>query len=196
LYFAPSLKCINLSTTQPMKTKFHAFIALLEKVQADLFEKLKSESAATINTKPTATAWSIGETLNHIQLSEAATLAYLQKKVLDIENTEMAGNEEAIRFELLKKAILSTQKFNAPLNVIPAETTYSLDVLNEALTNTRNQLTAFINGLADEDLNRTLYKHPGIGRMNLIQMTEFLLLHAERHHLQINNTLALLKNNI
>ena len=127
-----------------------------------LFELVEKLSDSEIRKQVIPGKWSVFENIVHLATYQHTFLHRIE--------------------EILNKENPSFQRYTAETDplFIDALTKPTREITKDFVS-TRRNITAMINGLKDEHLNRTGV-HPAYGVLTLIKWTEFFLLH-EAHHL-------------
>lgn len=172
-----------------MKTEFNNRFNQLEAKRKELFEELKSHSDDVINTKPNPKAWSIAEVMLHLMAADEASLIYLQKKILGVTVVGKSGVKGSLKLLILKIAFIIPIKFKAPKVTTPSSKHITLKEINKKWDSIKNDTLELVNKLNGEDFEKELWRHPISGKMNLLQMIDFTVLHFDRHKQQIAKTL-------
>jgi uncharacterized damage-inducible protein DinB len=172
----------------PLKTQFDA----LEKSRLALFDGLKKYSDAQLNKQPAPGKWSVVQIMDHLMMSEGASLAYLKKKTLDTSRSKHAGFAGKRRLLTLKLIFYSPLAFNAPSVLDPPAVFTTLLNTDAKWRTLRAETYELLGKLNEEELQKELWLHPMAGKMNIYQMLSFYNIHFERHRKQIERTLAAL----
>lgn len=81
-------------------------------------------------------------------------------------------------------------KFNAPKPVVASTSTYSnLDELVADWDLTRKELKEVLEQIKESQLKRKVFKHPAVGKLNIVQAVEFMGEHIAHHLPQVNRLL-------
>ena len=174
-----------------MESRLQKEFDLLQRELRLLFEELKVHSNNVLNKKPKPDKWSTLQVLYHLQLAEAGSLKYVQKKLSF--NPELKNNNIGSKFR--EKAINIYMglpiKFKAPPQVGDG----AIPELSEFWTlvskwrDQRDELGEFLETMPEDLVNKQIYKHPAAGRMSLLGMLKFFRSHIKRHKKQIDKNL-------
>lgn len=146
---------------------------------------------AILNRRTPSGGWSALQIIHHLNLAEAASCDYLEKKLQDPSRSKRAGVRAWARFFLLYSSLLSPIKFKAP--AITAEKLPETSTLPEAIeawSATRARMQRIIASVPPEFASRELFKHPVAGRMSVLHMLRFMNVHVRRHTTQLRHTIA------
>lgn len=134
--------------------------------------------------------WSVSQILSHLIQAEKASLDYMKKKSLGIEQAGNTGKIEALKFFLLKISQRLPLKYKAP-DILGKNDPPSLPLKeiekNWALL--REDLRAFLEMFGEAQLRRKVYRHVIAGRLNVLQSIEFFDEHLDHHLPQIKRLL-------
>ncbi len=174
-----------------MNSTFETQFEALETSRKNLFKKLAAYSNETLNRKPSPEAWSVVQVIEHLMVSEEASLKYLQKKTLDISKAQRTGFKNKWKLLLTKAVFYLPFKFKAPASMVPmpSEALATLNELDSKWAKTRADMFQLISKLQDADMEKELWKHVVSGKMNLYQMVDFFDFHFKRHLKQIERTI-------
>lgn len=141
-----------------------------------------------LNRKPADGGWSAIQVVQHLILVETKSLGYVRKKLSFNPELKRAGlgawwRMLALRFSV---SFVSPFKFKAPQAVgndfIPE--TATLESSRQAWANIRAEWSDFFAQMPPELTDKAVYRHPVAGRLNWLQMLDFLQAHFERHRRQ------------
>ena len=152
-----------------------------------LLDELESCSHPALNTAPEPGAWSAVQTMHHLLLSEALSLAYLRKKLSFDPELQPAGWAEKSREWFLRLFYKTGFKRKAPLMIsgdkLPTEAT--LAATRAEWLAMRKDFREYLSGLAPELFAKSVFKHPIVGRMSLEGMLYFHWVHFRHHRKQV-----------
>ena len=166
-----------------------AVFAKLEMKRNELFDKLASYNTDALNRKPDAESWSVIQVIEHLFVIERSIIAYIKKKSLDKASLQKTGLKEWGRSLMLNLYLRSSKKFPAPIAVMPAIQYASLNEMRELWNAERHEMKEAINAMPADMLSHNWFKHPAVGKLNLMQMFSFLEAHYDRHVRQIWHTI-------
>lgn len=132
-------------------------------------------------------AWSPAQVLQHMYLSEQAAVAYLKKKSqTPAVEVGKGGMGAKLRSFLLHKALRNeAKKYKAPRVAGDVDENPSYEEVKAQYLQVRKDLEAVLGQFDWAMMGRTYFKHPIAGRMNILQMLDFLNDHFQRHYNQI-----------
>jgi len=173
-----------------VNNRLKVLYAQLEDDRIKLMTELTKTSNDKLSLKPAKDKWSINEILTHLVTSEQLTIRYLKKKSLGVDQLRNSGVGEKIRYAILKISQRLPLKYNAPKHVLlntPEPLPFSqLPVIWSA---TRRDLEVFLDSIAEENVNKLIYKHPVAGRFDVVQCLMFMREHYLHHLPQIKRLL-------
>lgn len=159
----------------------------------DSMAQLKGLSKEEWAWQPAEGQWSLDQVFDHLYQAESGSLAYLRKKTSGADPLPKAGVGSELRFQALKRALVSRKKWKAPrvvANIPPVE---DHDALLANYVNTRKECREFVESLSLERRQQEVFKHPIAGRLNVYRMLDFFLFHFKHHGYQIERILAEMK---
>lgn len=165
----------------------------MESERQQLLGKLNSISLETLEKKPDGNTWSVTEVMYHLKVAEEGALKYMQKK-LDVGGHSKAAASAGLKQQFLNFMISLPIKFKAPkVAQLPKDSsvnyTQALDEWNAVRKGLRKEYESIDESLIANEL----FKHPAMGKMNLIQSVRFMRQHMNRHIGQIERTLEKVK---
>ena len=164
-------------------------LSTLEKHRNDLFDKLAAYDTELLNKKPNEKAWSVIQVIEHMLIIERSSIAYIQKKIQEKAATHQTGFKQRWRSILLNRYLRSSKKFPAPVQVVPTIQYASLNEMRELWNAERSDLKALLASIPSDMLSHNWFKHPAVGKLNLMQMLTFVDAHHTHHQSQIERTL-------
>jgi hypothetical protein len=134
--------------------------------------------------------WSISQILVHLMTAENFSLQYMKKKSLGISQAGDTGLIEDLKFLILKMSQRVPLKYKAP-KLLGEDSPKALPLsrIEELWDASRFELKIFLETFQDETLKKKIYKHPVVGRLNIIQAVSFLREHVNHHLPQIRRLL-------
>jgi hypothetical protein len=158
----------------------------LETRRKELLAELTGWSSSCLGFRPTPSAWSAVEVLDHIVRCEAGTIADIQ---VGLHNPHTFGIEDEDRSNIaaLDRALRS----NRILQVPPEEETIYPDAQatlpDVALRweNARADLRSLLESLAPADLSSGVFHHPFAGWMMVSDVLEHFSAHLHHHSFQL-----------
>jgi len=159
-------------------------IQKLEQKRVELTKILRCHSPDDLLQKPSEHVWSPLEISHHLYISEYLSRQYLKKKIKAKDNLKRTGITSFFRLQLLKIALSSPLKFKAPVPIAIQPKNLSIELLEE-WENERQHLIKFLDDIDEDLVLLELFRHPFAGRMNILQMLDFLEAHFDHHKTQI-----------
>lgn len=153
----------------------------LEKLKSEAEEILRRFSDEELNSFPAEGKWSAIQHFAHILSSETLSLMYMKKKIQGVAEAGKSGLSERLRSGILRFAMKTPLKFKAPPVLgVPASFIEKNEFLGKwnAL---RHDYREFLEQISGDAAESRIYKHPVMGRMNLLQALDFLYAHLDRH---------------
>lgn len=163
----------------------------LDKKLVLLFKDLKHYSDATLNKPPAQNAWSVLEVMQHLYLTEQTSLTSIKNEIE--KNTPFAdsGAGDKIRSFVLGTFLASPVKFKAPyfINRDAFVKNPTFWEIAKDWNKERLRLKKFCKEIPPQLADKSLYKHPRGGFLNLDGLLSFYNFHFDRHHKQIKRTI-------
>ncbi len=149
------------------------FLQLLSQVPAEALQYKQAEE------------WNLLEILDHIIVTESLVMSTISK-----ESGNFSDNLELFGFGKLQKLLIDYRhkKVKAPSGLEPRKTNLSLQDLLLEFQNQRNRLMDEIQN-GSLWMSAEVYPHPMLGEMTVIDWLHFILLHSQRHFLQMQDQL-------
>ena len=169
-----------------MNNRLRVLYAQLEDDRTKLMVELAKTPDDKLSLKPTKNKWSINEILTHLITAEQLTVRYLKKKSLGVDQLRNSGVGEKIRYAILKISQRLPLKYKVPKHILshtPEALPFSqLDIVWKT---TRQDLEEFLDSIAEDNVNKLIYKHPVAGRFDVAQCLMFMREHYLHHLPQI-----------
>ena len=122
--------------------------------------------------------WSVNQIVTHLLTSERLSLLYMRKKSLGIQNVGNSGIRESVKLMVLKVSQRLPLKYKAP-GILAIEQWNAV----------RNDLRKFLEGIADQNIRKMIYKHPVVGMLDVMQAMAFFHEHIHHHWPQVESLL-------
>jgi len=130
--------------------------------------------------------WSINQIIAHLIAGEKLSVAYLQKKILAINEVDNTGIFEEIKMIGLIISQRLPLKFRAPRVVVENTTqTSDLSLLVKEWDSVREELRQLLEKVNDDQINRRIYKHVRAGKLNIQHALIFFREHIIHHYPQL-----------
>lgn len=167
-----------------MKDQLISAIDGIEAAKTTFVQLLEGYSRAE-RAKLPESGWSMLQVMEHLLIAEQGVLEYLIKKCQAPYTDIPPYDASTSPSNLLKEALLSEKKFQAP-EIMPDPTgAQSFENMQIYWDNLRLKFIRFVEGLDENYHNRLIFKHPTLGRLNLIETLEFIDSHITHHIYQI-----------
>ncbi|NOS91225.1 MAG: DinB family protein [Cyclobacteriaceae bacterium] len=157
----------------------------LEAQRKELLSSLGSLPADKLNNHSEG-HWSINQIIAHLIAAEKLSVAYLQKKILAINEVDNTGIYEEIKMIGLIISQRLPLKFRAP-RVVVENTNQTTDIsqLEKEWAFAREELRQLLEKVADDQIKRRIYKHVRAGKLNILHALIFFREHIIHHQPQI-----------
>jgi hypothetical protein len=134
--------------------------------------------------------WSISQILTHLVTSERLALIYLKKKSQGVDSLKNSGWVESTKLILLQLSQRLPIRYRVPTS-IAAHTPEALtfEALSHQWQLSRNELKSFLESIDEKHIKKLVFKHPVVGKLDIIQGVTFLREHLLHHLPQINRLL-------
>lgn len=173
--------------TQSAKKTWRQALDTLRQRHVDLFQFLDTVDPAILNRQQRPGEWSVLQVAAHLAEAEEKSLLYLKKKTSSGEDFPAAGWMGRLKCTLLRLAMASPLRFKAPPSVSQPEEEYQLDDLRDRFQKSIQAFDEFLNQLPARYVGQAIYRHPVLGRINLLQTFGFLTQHFDHHLRQIHS---------
>ncbi len=135
--------------------------------------------------KQTAGAqWSMVQAMRHIQMSEQASLDYMQKKMQAGDTIPKQTFKSAFLLQVMSLVFRLGIRFKAP-DIIAMPKNGSLDDLLNDWESTRRQMEDYLKKYPNQMAAKAPYKHPYVGRLTVKNALRFFLSHQKHHYRQL-----------
>jgi hypothetical protein len=168
---------------QFMNPRLEAKYLRLEKTRNRLLDELEGLDEGLLNTSPAAGKWSLNQVVAHLVLVDKVTTEYVEQKSKQPETLRQASLSNIYKYILLKLALKSGMKFQAPAMVATVPDTTSLLSLRRQWDVVRFKLEDVLTELPHPMLDKYIFKHPSAGYLTISQTLSFLQDHFD-HHLE------------
>lgn len=168
-----------------MNKKFEKRFNRLQDLLKEYENELKNISNDQANKNPEGGGWSTVEVIYHLSYAEKSIIQYIQKKLINPVESKKAGLKSFYRASLLRYALRSSRKFRAPKVLDDPKGPYEKEKLLSEWKITRATLMQTFSNVPVEHINRQLFKHPVVGKINLKQTLGFMGDHMQRHLEQV-----------
>lgn len=134
--------------------------------------------------------WSVNQILTHLLTSERLSVLYMRKKSLGIDAIGDSGIRESIKLIVLKISQRLPLKYKAP-SILTEHTPEALPLpqVIQQWDRVRSDLRNFLEGVADKNIRKNIYKHPVVGMLDVMQAMTFFHEHIHHHWPQVKSLL-------
>jgi len=161
----------------------------LETQRAKLLVEIKKASSEQINQQIKG-KWSVNQIASHLITAEQLSVSYITKKINainEVGNTGLLGELKLLFFIISQRLPL---KYKAPKTLGEQPRSYSdFMELEKNWDETRQQLNLLLKRFSDNSLRKKIYRHPVMGRCNIIHALIFFREHINHHYPQIRRQL-------
>jgi uncharacterized damage-inducible protein DinB len=174
-----------------MNVKLQQLFDQLEYDRKMLLNQIANIPVEKFNRQPEPGKWSLGEVLSHIVAAEHGSTSYMKKKSLGIDQVDNSGIVESLKLALL---IVSQRipllKFKAPKIVVDHTPQFhSAENITKHWNEVRTDLKIFLEKVEEKNMRKKIYKHPIVGRLDVVQAITFFREHIIHHSPQIKHLL-------
>ncbi len=168
-----------------MNPKIAPHFQKFKQTHFDLYNTLFNLPAKQLNQQPGEGKWSVVQIINHLANSEEASIVYVKKKIQYTKNYKKSGIKSLMRYFTLRLAFLLPIKYKIPpilkepSNEIDFETAWNNWLI------VRNEWESIVKEMNENQLKSDIFKHPVLGKINIIQAQKFMQTHFDRHKEQI-----------
>ena len=172
-----------------METKLQTLLEELEKQRAELLAEIKNIPNEQLNHHQT-NKWSINQILGHLITAEQLSIGYINKKIKAIQEVDNTGIFGEVKLLLLIASQRLPLKYKAPKNLGDQPKTFpSLQALEQEWNTIRQELRTLLGNFSSSQLKKKIYKHPVMGRCNIVHALIFFREHIVHHSPQIEKLL-------
>jgi len=174
-----------------MNTKVKQKFETLEELRKYLYDLTQDLSEEELNINFEFGRWSIAQLFYHLYMVDKATFETVTNRMKLQVDHHKSGIKEKLRMKVLKFLLRMPIKYKAPKQVshsIPEEV--EVHKLKEDWINVRQGWQLLLNVQNDEQLRYTIFKHPAIGPIDLVQTLDFIKAHHKHHLPQVKRLLS------
>ncbi|MFT7588008.1 MAG: hypothetical protein ACI959_000214 [Limisphaerales bacterium] len=157
----------------------------LEDFRTSLFQSLQGLDEAVLQHTEKGKGWNTLQVIDHLLISERKSIAYIKKKMEYSDSLSTSNFSNRINATLLQGILKVPIKFRAPKGVEQVRTDLKLVEVEEEYNQIRAALKTILEDIPEEMMNQNLFRHPLLGRMNIMAALGFFNSHFERHSKQI-----------
>lgn len=164
----------------------------LEEQRKRLLEEVEKLRPEQQTFRPAPDAWCMLEVIDHIALSEFNALRYMLKKIQGVDSIEKTDVFSSIRARMLNTFLKLPLKYTAPPAAeIQRREYYDFKEVTKEWADVREEYKEFLDNFDIPTSDKLIFKHPAMGRFNIIQTLDFQYEHVDHHIKQIER----IKNN-
>ena len=170
-----------------VKSYYHKQLDKLDHSLNDLEKKMEAYPAALHAIKPSPTAWSATQVVQHLHLSEQMALEYLVASKHKLEGAPAPNLRSFYREKLLCLFLALPIKIKTP-EIVDPDTVYEetpTQIIFADWKQTRSACRAFLKEQPELYFKRLVFRHPYIGKMTVKGMLRFFGWHFNRHRKQL-----------
>jgi len=143
--------------------------------------------------RPDEGQWSIDQVLYHLYIAERGSLEYVKKKTSGTNTIPQAGVINELKWQGLKRALVSKKKWKAPAIVANIPPVEDHEELIRDFEDTRKECREYLENLPMNRRTAEVFKHALAGRLNAYRMLDFFIHHFEHHRYQIERIMEAMK---
>ncbi len=172
-----------------MNSSLEKLLSSLEKQKEALLRELRGAPTTQLNHRINR-KWSINQIAGHLITAEQLSVGYINKKINAINavgNTGLLGEIKLWMFIISQRLPL---KYKAPKNLGEQPKTYpDVASLEKDWNDARVELRKLLERFPSNGLNKKIYRHPVMGRCNIVHALIFFREHIIHHYPQIKRQL-------
>ena len=169
------------------KENLKNYILLLESKRETIFNYLNKYSDAELNNEYILNKWTINQNLYHLWLAEFITEKCIKKKTSYPEYLKNVTFLTRFNHIFAKYLIrLDILKFKAPEIISKFPDEININLLNNNWIKLRESFLSLIDDLDDSIIEKGIFNHRVIGRINLRMTIDFFNFHFNHHVKKIN----------
>ena len=176
-----------------MHPRLAAVITHADTARAELLAAVDAIPEPLREARPTETAWSAAEVLEHLMRVEKGIAKLLVMKVGEVQAMPDAPREalNIADFSCPRLDVLldRASRIDAPERVVPVGE-LSADAARGALLETRRSLLEQLHAADGLALSSVIHPHPFLGPLDLYEWVYFVALHERRHTAQVREIAA------
>jgi hypothetical protein len=170
-----------------MNSKIEDLFQKFENSRLELFSFLDTFPKEKMNQSISDKKWSVVQVINHLKEAEKGSVLYITKKIERSTKFEKSGFKSTYRYLILRLAFILPIKYKQPPMLDEPTNDMTIDEAKENWSVVRNDMRAILEQMNDEQITSEIFKHPLVGKMNMIQSIKFMQKHFDRHEEQIKN---------
>jgi hypothetical protein len=158
-------------------------IGFINEVRSMLWKTVDGMSEEQLNEKFQPDSWSVMQVLEHLYLIEKSITKSIEEHLKSKEDI-------SVPVKPIQLTVDRSTKVEAPSYVRPSSEFIPLQLMNNKLNGSREDLLDLIRRTNKEELQKRGFRHPIFGMLSLDQWVEFIGYHEKRHTSQIEEILT------
>ena len=172
-----------------MNAILESHFEVLEKQRHQILSEIKTLSNQALN-RSQPNKWSISQIIGHVVAAEKLSVGYINKKIIAINEVENTGLWNDILLWIFTISQRLPLKYKAPKTLGSEPPSYSnVASLIIDWDETRLKLHELLEKIPANGLKKKIYRHPVMGRCNILQALVSFQEHLRHHHPQIKRLL-------
>lgn len=159
----------------------------------NLFEFIDKLDQETLVRKKSEDVWNVMQVLLHLKEAESGALLYMKKKHSVIDQVKSCNWKSSRNSILLQISLSLPLRFKAPNLISNPEVTQDYESLKHDYLALDDQLREMFSDFPQSYMNKAIFKHPFVGKLNILQTLKFQRAHLSHHKQQIKRILRQLK---
>lgn len=155
----------------------------------DMLNRVYEVDESLLNQKPDANSWSVIQVLNHLYDVEFHNLKHQKYKIEQGDKFPKETFISKAKFIALHVAYVLPIKFKAPAAINNPSNNDSFEEIQEKYAALRQEHLSFLEKQNETYFRTASCKHPAVGRLTMLKMLRFYILHITHHEKQILRTL-------
>ena len=174
------------------RSKVNLQFEKLEVTRQEFLRQAALLDDSVLHYRPANQKWSIVQIIFHLNSSESNSVKYMTKKSQGGTAVPKSTVISSLRSFLLTTA-LQYLKWKKPAMLPDPPDNLNSNEVMKSWDETRLQLKQLIEKLPDDMLDRNIFRHPSVGRMNMSHTLTFMQEHFDHHLKQIEERILLTK---
>jgi DinB superfamily len=179
----------SLEKANIMDLRLQKFFSSIEQQRAALLRELKSAAPETLVQSKNG-KWSISQIVRHMITAERLSVGYISKKINAIGEVENTGLLSELKLLIFIVSQRLPFKYKAPATLGDQPTNYpNIEALEKDWDDARADLKRLLENFPSSGLKKKIYRHPVMGRCNILHALIFFREHIIHHWPQIKRQL-------
>ena len=168
-----------------MNSKLKSLFELLEEQRSKLLAEMSFLEGEKLNRSKNG-KWSISQIAGHLITAEQLSLSYMTKKINAINEVDSSGIWGEIKLNFFIVSQRLPLKYKAPKSLGDKPKSYTeFRDLRQDWDESRQRLQMFLEKIPADGLKKEIYRHPVMGRCNIVHALIFFREHIIHHYPQI-----------